>query len=252
MLTLLSKSVPTKFIKFFSFKIFFICHRCQRHRWSTLSCEYLREFSKKFETVLMGYSGAGGKLIHKKTRSKKSRDTVPLSDQAVYCTQAQIKSTDRAEPSYSHRRHAHTAKKIRFMCSQILNCAALFPNFHIHLSVSDLNIFLRSVHLFCCRNEEYLFRILGCSVFFAVQTTDAAYIVPCSPVYRQATIKSKKRCQQSRETLPLSSSCFIGGRFVKRLLHARERDPELTRLLTGTADDTKIKVSTREMVCTIG
>ncbi len=28
--------------------------------------------------VLMGYSGAGGKLIHEKTRSKKSRDTVPL------------------------------------------------------------------------------------------------------------------------------------------------------------------------------
>jgi ribosomal silencing factor RsfS len=26
----------------------------------------------------MGYSGAGGKLIHEKTRSKKSRDTVPL------------------------------------------------------------------------------------------------------------------------------------------------------------------------------
>jgi hypothetical protein len=32
--------------------------------------EYLRDVSKKFETVLMGYSGAGGKLIHKKTRSK--------------------------------------------------------------------------------------------------------------------------------------------------------------------------------------
>ncbi len=44
-----------------------------------LTCEYLREFSKKFETVLMGYSGARGKLIHKKNRSKKSRDTVPLS-----------------------------------------------------------------------------------------------------------------------------------------------------------------------------
>ncbi len=43
-----------------------------------MSCEYLGEFSKKFETVQMGYSGAGGKLIHKKTRSKKSRDTVPL------------------------------------------------------------------------------------------------------------------------------------------------------------------------------
>jgi hypothetical protein len=27
----------------------------------------------------MGYSGAGGKLIHEKTRSKKSRDTIPLS-----------------------------------------------------------------------------------------------------------------------------------------------------------------------------
>jgi hypothetical protein len=35
----------------------------------------LREFSKTFKTVLMGYSGAGGKLIHKKPRSKKSRDT---------------------------------------------------------------------------------------------------------------------------------------------------------------------------------
>jgi hypothetical protein len=78
MLTLLSKGVPTKLLKFFWMKIFFICHLCQRHRWSTLSCEYLRDFWKKFEMVLMGYSGAGGKLIHKKTRSKKSRDTVPL------------------------------------------------------------------------------------------------------------------------------------------------------------------------------
>jgi hypothetical protein len=43
-----------------------------------LSCEYLRDFWKKFEMILMGYSRAGGKLIHKKNRSKKSRDTVPL------------------------------------------------------------------------------------------------------------------------------------------------------------------------------
>ncbi len=43
-----------------------------------MSCEYLRDFWKKFEMVLMGYSGAGGKLIHKKNRSKKSRDTVPF------------------------------------------------------------------------------------------------------------------------------------------------------------------------------
>jgi hypothetical protein len=32
---------------------------------------------KKLETFLMGYSGAGGKLIHEKTKSKKSRDIVP-------------------------------------------------------------------------------------------------------------------------------------------------------------------------------
>jgi len=33
-----------------------------------LSCEYLHEFSKKCETVLMGYSGAGGKLIDEKNQ----------------------------------------------------------------------------------------------------------------------------------------------------------------------------------------
>ncbi len=52
------------------------CHRCCWYQWCTLTCEYLREFLKKIKT---GYSGAGGKLIHEKTRSKKSRDTVPLS-----------------------------------------------------------------------------------------------------------------------------------------------------------------------------
>jgi hypothetical protein len=35
-----------------------------------LTCEYLREFLNKFATVLMGYSGAGGKLIHKKPEAK--------------------------------------------------------------------------------------------------------------------------------------------------------------------------------------
>ncbi len=76
----ISKGVPTKLLKFFWLKIFFICHRCQRHRWSTLSCEYLRDFWKKFEMVLMGYSGAGGgNWFIKKTRSKKSRDTVLLN-----------------------------------------------------------------------------------------------------------------------------------------------------------------------------
>jgi hypothetical protein len=33
--------------------------------------EYLREFSKKFETALMVYSGAWGKLIHEKNQKQK-------------------------------------------------------------------------------------------------------------------------------------------------------------------------------------
>jgi len=36
-----------------------------------LTCEYLREFSKKFETVLMAYSGAGVKLIDEKNQKRK-------------------------------------------------------------------------------------------------------------------------------------------------------------------------------------
>jgi hypothetical protein len=37
----------------------------------TLSCEYLREFSKTFGTALMVYSGAWGKLIHEKHQKSK-------------------------------------------------------------------------------------------------------------------------------------------------------------------------------------
>jgi hypothetical protein len=33
----------------------------------TLTCEYLCEFSKKFEMTLMLFSGAWGKVIHEKT-----------------------------------------------------------------------------------------------------------------------------------------------------------------------------------------
>jgi hypothetical protein len=36
-----------------------------------LTCEYIRKFSKKFETVLMGYSVAGRKLIHEKNQKQK-------------------------------------------------------------------------------------------------------------------------------------------------------------------------------------
>ncbi len=46
--------------------VLIICHRCCWYRWCTLTCEYLRKFSKKFETIPMGYFGAGGTLIHEK------------------------------------------------------------------------------------------------------------------------------------------------------------------------------------------
>ncbi len=38
---------------FYDWRFFYICHQCHRHRWCTLSCEYLREFSKNFERALM-------------------------------------------------------------------------------------------------------------------------------------------------------------------------------------------------------
>ncbi len=81
MLTLLPKGVQSKLLQFFFLKIFSICHRWKRHRWwCTLSREYLCELSKKFEMAVMLYSCAWGELIHEKTRSRKSRDTVPLTD----------------------------------------------------------------------------------------------------------------------------------------------------------------------------
>ncbi len=48
-----------------------ICHHCHWYRWCTLTCEYLRKFSKKFKAVLMEYYGAGGKLIHGKKQKQK-------------------------------------------------------------------------------------------------------------------------------------------------------------------------------------
>ncbi len=63
------------------------CPRCRWYRgWCTLTWQYLSEFSKKIETVLTvyRYSGAWGKMIHEKTWSKKSRDTVPLKDKFLY------------------------------------------------------------------------------------------------------------------------------------------------------------------------
>ncbi len=48
-----------------------ICHRYHWYQWCTLTCDDLREFSKKLETVLMQYSGAGRKLIHQKNQKQK-------------------------------------------------------------------------------------------------------------------------------------------------------------------------------------
>ncbi len=48
-----------------------ICHRCRWYRWCTLTYEYLREFSEKFETVLTEYFGARGKLIHEQNQQQK-------------------------------------------------------------------------------------------------------------------------------------------------------------------------------------
>jgi hypothetical protein len=62
---------------------FSICHRCQRHRWCTLSWEYLRKFLEKFETVLMGYSKAWGKLIHEKTLKSKVSWHFPIKNKKL-------------------------------------------------------------------------------------------------------------------------------------------------------------------------
>ncbi len=41
-----------------------ICYRCHWYRWCTFTCEYLREFSKKFEMTLMLFSGTEAKNAH--------------------------------------------------------------------------------------------------------------------------------------------------------------------------------------------
>ena len=81
MLTLLPKGAQTKLLKFFCLKIFSICHRC---RWCTLSREYLREFSKKFEMTVLLYSDACGKLIHEKNQKSKISWHCPFKRNSIF------------------------------------------------------------------------------------------------------------------------------------------------------------------------
>jgi hypothetical protein len=62
----------------------------------------------------MGYSGAGGKLFHEKTRSKKSRDYVPVSgwDQAEWL-ERQTANARVADPDHSGSGQAGPGMKMK-------------------------------------------------------------------------------------------------------------------------------------------
>ncbi len=51
---------------------------CQRWRWCTLICEYLHEFSKKFEMTLCYFQGLGGRWFMKKKPEAKNLVTLSL------------------------------------------------------------------------------------------------------------------------------------------------------------------------------
>ncbi len=72
---------PKEIIKIFLIEDFFHLPPVSWHQWQTLSCEYLREFSKKNQNGPNGIIRGSGDWFMKKTRGKKSRDTVPLKGQ---------------------------------------------------------------------------------------------------------------------------------------------------------------------------
>ncbi len=75
---------PDKIIKTFLIEDFFHFHRCQRHRWWTLSCKDLRDFPNKFENGLNGIlGGLEENWFLKKTWSQKSHDTFPFRNNAA-------------------------------------------------------------------------------------------------------------------------------------------------------------------------
>ncbi len=90
-----------------------ICHRCRWYRWCILTYEYLREFSKKFEMVLMGYSGAGGKLIHEKNQKQRISWHCPCIAPMVWpflSTTAQLYATHR-RGGRRGKRHSSSAQE---------------------------------------------------------------------------------------------------------------------------------------------
>ncbi len=67
-----TKRCPNKIIKIFLIEDFLHLQPVSTTpRWCTLSREYLRKFSKKFEMAERVHSGAGGKLIHEKNQKSK-------------------------------------------------------------------------------------------------------------------------------------------------------------------------------------
>jgi hypothetical protein len=62
---------PNKIIKIFLIEDFFHLPPVSSTAVVNLELRIFRKFSKKFETVLMGYSEAGGKLIDEKNQKQK-------------------------------------------------------------------------------------------------------------------------------------------------------------------------------------
>ncbi len=58
--------------------MFIFFRRCRWHRWQTFIREYLREFSKKFEMIMMRYSEARGTLIYEKNLKPKISCQTPF------------------------------------------------------------------------------------------------------------------------------------------------------------------------------
>ncbi len=82
-------------------------HRCRWHRWCTLSREYLRKFSKKFEMAVLVYSDAWGKLIHEKNQKSKISWHCPFNKHLEILLHCWViwKVAFRASPSPSRASH---------------------------------------------------------------------------------------------------------------------------------------------------